>query len=253
LLVDAGFLPGDMAGCSDGPEVASRLLWLDRSIPARRREVVAESTLEWSGAFERIGFRDAVVVQQQGDDDGFDTRDAGRASVCRHGVAEPAFAVDRSRGDPRSGEILAADIGMSDDVGRLPGISVDSSRCRTGSVAGLTPEDGYGERAPLSVPQIAAQLHGLVFDRPLDAGTARRRLELPPCLAADEQRGTITLAEIHGRLQGSVWSEPRPDARSTRCGARCSAAVGRGGPGCGAGQAPAGGGDGHAASGRGKE
>jgi len=86
-------------------------------------------------------------------------------------------------------------------------LAVDSFRFRPEFLASLTPEYVDGERAPLSVPQIVAHLHGGVLDRLLDAGTARRLLELPLYLKPEEQRGAITLAEVYGSLQGAVWSE----------------------------------------------
>jgi hypothetical protein len=79
--------------------------------------VVTEAILEWNKAFEKIGFKDAIVVRQQADDADFDTLDFGIASVRWMMNADPAFgAIGPSHVDPRSGEILDADIafeGMS--------------------------------------------------------------------------------------------------------------------------------------------
>jgi hypothetical protein len=92
--------------------------WLDSNVPARYRDVVTEGILEWNKAFERIGFRNAIVVKQQADDADFDTLDAGHASVRWFVGADVGFAIGPSHSDPRSGEILDADIGMSDVFGR---------------------------------------------------------------------------------------------------------------------------------------
>jgi len=87
--------------------------WLDRNIPLKYRDTITRGVLEWNKAFERIGFRNAVVVQQQADDASFDTLDARVASIRWMTNAQPAFgAVGPSQVDPRSGEILDADIGI---------------------------------------------------------------------------------------------------------------------------------------------
>ena len=92
--------------------------WLDRNIPARYRASVQAGILEWNKAFERIGFKDAIVVRQQSDDAVFDNMDAGHASVRWFVGADVGFAIGPSHSDPRTGEILDADIGMSDVFGR---------------------------------------------------------------------------------------------------------------------------------------
>ncbi|WP_119152956.1 zinc-dependent metalloprotease [Caldimonas tepidiphila] len=92
--------------------------WLDRNIPERYRAAVTAGVLEWNKAFERIGFRDAIVVQQQPDDADWDTLDSRHASIRWFVGADVGFAIGPSHSDPRSGEILDADIGMSDVFAR---------------------------------------------------------------------------------------------------------------------------------------
>ena len=87
--------------------------WLDRTIPLRYRDAIGKGILAWNAAFERIGFKDAVVVKVQPDDADFDTLDVGVASVRWMINAQPIFgATGPSQIDPRSGEILDADIGF---------------------------------------------------------------------------------------------------------------------------------------------
>ena len=87
--------------------------WLDRSIPDKYRAAVTEGVLEWNKAFERIGFKDAVRVQVQPEDADFDTLDANRASVRWMTNAAPSFgAIGPTHVDPRSGEIIDADIAI---------------------------------------------------------------------------------------------------------------------------------------------
>jgi hypothetical protein len=92
--------------------------WLDHNIPARYRDSIRDGILKWNEAFERIGFKNALVVRQQADGDKFDNMDAGHASVRWFVGADVGFAIGPSHSDPRTGEILDADIGMSDVFGR---------------------------------------------------------------------------------------------------------------------------------------
>jgi hypothetical protein len=92
--------------------------WLDANIPKRYRASVEAGILEWNKAFERIGFKNAIVAKQQGDDEAFDTLEAGHASIRWFTGADAGFARGPSHSDPRSGEILDADIAMSDVFAR---------------------------------------------------------------------------------------------------------------------------------------
>ena len=69
--------------------------------------------LEWNKAFEKIGFKNAVRVEVQPENADFDTLDFGRSSIRWMTNASPTFgAIGPSHVDPRSGEILDADIGI---------------------------------------------------------------------------------------------------------------------------------------------
>ncbi|MDO9094558.1 MAG: zinc-dependent metalloprotease [Rubrivivax sp.] len=91
--------------------------WIDRNVPLVYRETVRAAVLEWNKAFEKIGISGALKVEQQADDAKFDTLDFGYPSVRWMMNADPVFgAIGPSHVDPRSGEILDADIafeGMS--------------------------------------------------------------------------------------------------------------------------------------------
>ncbi len=92
--------------------------WIDRNVPHKYRRAVAEGVLEWNRAFEKIGFKNAIVVRQQGEQDGFDTLDARHASIRWFLGSDVGFAAGPVQVDPRSGEILDADIAMSDVYAR---------------------------------------------------------------------------------------------------------------------------------------
>jgi hypothetical protein len=89
------------------------VFWLDRNIPVRYREPIRQGILEWNKAFERIGYKDAIRVEVQPDDADFDTSDIRHASVRWQTVAKTSYgAIGPSVVDPRTGEILDADIGI---------------------------------------------------------------------------------------------------------------------------------------------
>ncbi len=92
--------------------------WVDKNVPEKYRKAVADGIVEWNKAFEKIGFRNAVVAKQQTNKDSFDTMDARHASVRWFTGADVGFAIGPSHKDPRTGEILDADIGMSDVFAR---------------------------------------------------------------------------------------------------------------------------------------
>jgi hypothetical protein len=81
--------------------------WIDRNVPLQYRDTVRAAVLEWNKAFERIGFENAIVVQQQPDDADFDTLDFGIASVrwmmnaTQFGRHRPEPRRPAQRRDPR--------------------------------------------------------------------------------------------------------------------------------------------------------
>ncbi len=89
------------------------VFWIDRTVPFKYRDVITAGALEWNKAFEKIGFRDAIQVEVQPEGADFDTLDFGRSSIRWMTNASPTFgAIGPSHVDPRSGEILDADIGI---------------------------------------------------------------------------------------------------------------------------------------------
>ncbi len=85
--------------------------WLDRNIPIKYRDAITKGIVAWNPAFERLGFKDAVVAKVQPDDAAWDTLDVGYASVRWITNAQVRFgAIGPSQVDPRTGEILDADI-----------------------------------------------------------------------------------------------------------------------------------------------
>lgn len=108
--------------------------WMDKNIPPKYRAAVEAGILEWNKAFEKIGFKNALVAKQQPDDADWDNMDASHASIRWFVGADVGFAIGPSHTDPRTGEILDADIGMSDVFAR------GSRRFLVEDVAGMSSE-----------------------------------------------------------------------------------------------------------------
>ena len=97
------------------------VFWLDRNIPEKYRGTVAAGILEWNKAFEKIGFKDAIRVEIQPENADFYTGDLRHTSVrWVVDTSDSALAIGPTRVDPRTGEILDADIEISQGWTRLP-------------------------------------------------------------------------------------------------------------------------------------
>ncbi len=115
--------------------------WLDRSIPEKYRGPITAGVLEWNKAFEKIGFTGAMRVEVQPENADFDTLDFGRASIRWMTNANPSFgAIGPSHVDPRSGEILDADIGVESLSSR--NLRAFRSQILTGAAGASGPDAG---------------------------------------------------------------------------------------------------------------
>ncbi len=87
--------------------------WIDHSVPEKYRAAIRDGILEWNKAFERIGYKDAIRVEIQPANADFNTSDIRHASIRWMTTARSGFAaIGPSVVDPRTGEILDADIGI---------------------------------------------------------------------------------------------------------------------------------------------
>ncbi len=95
------------------------VFWLDNAIPTEYRDAVREGILWWNKAFERIGFKDAIVVKQMPDDADWDHADM-RYNVIRW-VTSPSsgYAVALFRANPLTGQILNASITVDANMTRF--------------------------------------------------------------------------------------------------------------------------------------
>ncbi|MBR1839696.1 MAG: zinc-dependent metalloprotease [Prevotella sp.] len=104
--------PSDTAAYLRGELVEPRkpiVFYIDRATPEYLRPYIIKGITDWNKAFERAGFKDAVraeVVSDTLDVEGDDTR----YSVLTYNASETQNAMGPSTVDPRTGEILEADI-----------------------------------------------------------------------------------------------------------------------------------------------
>jgi hypothetical protein len=155
------------------------VFWIGKSVPLQFRVSVREGILMWSRAFDRLSFKDAIIVRQTPDDATWDEADT-RYNTIRW-VAAPlsdssAKAEAFVRENPFTGEILNASINISDGLVRLARAQVRDLFAMDDQVF------GQAERGPARC-QIGEQLRfqgwfGLL---------ALRRLG-PPSVAIDEKQ-----------------------------------------------------------------
>ena len=85
--------------------------WIENSTPLEWRETIKAAVLQWNIAFEKAGFKNAIVVKVQPDDADWDAGDI-RYNVLRWTSSpQPPFGgYGPSFVNPRTGQILGADI-----------------------------------------------------------------------------------------------------------------------------------------------
>ncbi|WP_396600992.1 zinc-dependent metalloprotease [Algibacter sp. R77976] len=85
--------------------------WIENSTPVEWRETIKQGVLQWNRAFEKAGFKNALVVKQQPDDADWDAGDI-RYNVLRWTASpKPPFGgYGPSMKNPKTGEIFGADI-----------------------------------------------------------------------------------------------------------------------------------------------
>ena len=85
--------------------------WIENTTPLEYRQTIMEAGNKWNEAFEKAGFKNAVVMKIQPDDADWDAGDV-RYNVIRWvSSAYPSYgAIGPSFANPRTGQILGSDI-----------------------------------------------------------------------------------------------------------------------------------------------
>ncbi len=95
------------------------VFWVENTVPVEYREAVREGILMWNKAFEKAGFRDAIVAKIQPDDADWDAADVRYNTIRWITSSDVSFGgIGPARVNPLTGEILDADILIENETVR---------------------------------------------------------------------------------------------------------------------------------------
>ena len=100
-------------GAAVSEPVTPIVYYIDRTVPIEWRPWVRAGILEWNRAFEQAGFRNAIQVLDAPEDTLWSAEDARYSTVRWTATNRSVYAVGPSNVDPRTGEILNADVLVS--------------------------------------------------------------------------------------------------------------------------------------------
>ena len=93
--------------------------WVENTTPVELRQIILNAGAKWNEAFEHAGFKNAVVMKMMPDTATWDPADI-RYNVIRYVASDLGYAIGPSFVNPRTGEIIGADITL--DHGFFRGI-----------------------------------------------------------------------------------------------------------------------------------
>ena len=108
--------PSDTAAYKAGDLVEPAepiVYYVDRTVPARYRPYVRQGIEAWNEAFRAAGYKNAVVAKRAPDDSTWSAEDIRYSTVRWTAAHQMGYAIGPSQTDPRTGEILNADILIS--------------------------------------------------------------------------------------------------------------------------------------------
>jgi len=94
------------------------VFWIEKTVPFPYRQPIREGIEAWNEAFQKAGFATAIEVRQQPDVTDWDPEDVNY-NTFRWITAGASFAMGPSRVNPRTGQILDADIIFDGDFLRF--------------------------------------------------------------------------------------------------------------------------------------
>ncbi|MEZ0230109.1 MAG: zinc-dependent metalloprotease, partial [Planctomycetota bacterium] len=175
------------------------VFYIEKTVPFRYRRWVEAGIVEWNKAFEKCGFSGAIVARQQTADNefkDFDPEDA-RYNFFRWVVNDEGYAMGPSRVDPRTGQILDADIIFDDSMvefyaGEYETLLKDGPQVYKGKSAALSPD------AQMLAGKLSQALEP--FGVKIDADRACSALAGVPLVSGPAR----TKAELHAKLNALV-------------------------------------------------
>lgn len=185
------------------------VFYLDHATPVRYRRWVREGVLEWNKAFEKVGILNAIEVYQQDARTGAhmekDPADA-RYNFVLWTNAGMGFAIGPSRVDPKTGQILDADIVMDEGfitswanawVNLIPQMALEGFGPDT--LAWLETRPEWDPRVRLADPSDRDNVLGL-----LEAQRAKRGIHRFSVHPASNVDPTLMGADMYDGLVGRV-------------------------------------------------
>ena len=97
------------ASAEKSPPKKPIVFWIEKTVPREYRPYVRAGILEWNKAFAKLGITEAIEVREQSELDDFDPEDI-RYNTFRWITTSNGFAMGPSRTNPKTGQILDADI-----------------------------------------------------------------------------------------------------------------------------------------------
>lgn len=98
----------DLAAALSEPEEPI-VFWVENTAPVEVQQIVLDAGHQWNKAFEKAGFKNAVVMKMMPDSATWDPADI-RYNVIRFVSSDLGYAIGPSFVNPRTGQILGADI-----------------------------------------------------------------------------------------------------------------------------------------------
>lgn len=98
--------------------------WVENTTPVELRQIILDAGAKWNEAFEKAGFKNAVIMKMMPDTATWDPADI-RYNVIRWVSSDLGYAIGPSFINPRTGQILGADITI--DYGFMGGILSEQS------------------------------------------------------------------------------------------------------------------------------
>lgn len=106
--------------------------WVENTTPVELRQIILDAGAKWNQSFEKAGFKNAVVMKMMPDNADWDPADI-RYNVIRWVSSDLGYAIGPSFVNPRTGQILGADITV--DYGFLRGILAEQDILKPGAMS----------------------------------------------------------------------------------------------------------------------
>ena len=180
------------------------VFYIENTVPVRYRRWVRDGALFWNKAFEKVGIDNAIEVYYQDSATGAhmdkDPEDV-RYNFIRWLLNDVATAIGPSRAHPMTGEILDADIVLTDGWIRAFWRWYNQTPLSTEAMSAFTPEDlqwleenpSWDPRIRMASPSEAKQILAERENRKKDPSYDPAIETLDPILASNQE-----LAEIAG-------------------------------------------------------